>query len=81
MIEAENLDERRTLARRRAVAAVLRDVSARDVWEARKEAKVMLPAAPAVVVWEETVRLLDLEAVYQRQLEVELEKLEGKGAS
>ena len=81
MIEAENLDERRTLARRRAVAAVLRDVSARDVWEARKEAKVMLPAAPAVVVWEETVRLLDLEATYRRQLEAELEKLEGKGAS
>ena len=75
MIGAEDLDDRRTLARRKAVTAVLRDVDARDVWEARKEAKVMLPAAPPVVVWEETVRLLDLDTVYQRQLEAELEQL------
>ena len=81
MIEADHIDDRRTLARRMAVVAVLREQDPAEIWEARKEAKVMLPAAPAMVGWEETVRLLDLEAVYQRQLEVELKKLERKRAS
>lgn len=75
MIEADHIEDRRSLARRRAVVAVLRGQDPAEIWEARKEAKVMLPAAPAMVVWEETVRLLALKAVYQRQLEVELERL------
>ena len=81
MIDAEHLDDRRTLARRMAVVAALRDVDPAEIWEARKEAKVMLAAAPALVVWEHTVRLLDLEAEYQRQVKWQLEQLEGKRAS
>jgi hypothetical protein len=72
MIDTENVEHARLRARRRAVEVILKAEGPRDVWEARKEAKTMVPAAPALVVWEETIRLLGKTELYRQQVEVEL---------
>ncbi len=76
MIDTENVEHARLKARRKAVEVILKAEGPRDVWEARQQAKLMLPAAPAVVVWEETIRLLGRTELYRQQVEVELAKLE-----
>lgn len=81
MIETDHLDDGRTAARRKAVKSVLATLDPHDVWEVRKEAKLTMPAAPALVTWEEVIRLLGVEDVYQQQVELELGKLEASGGS
>lgn len=72
MIDADNVESTRL----KTAEAILKAEQLRDVWEARKVAKLMLPAAPAVVVWEETIRLLGKSELYRQQVEAELVKLE-----
>ena len=74
MIDADHIDNR-TAARRRAVKSVLATLDPVELWEARKEAKLTMPAAPALVTWEEVIRLLGVEDVYRQQVELELAKL------
>ena len=76
MIDTENVEHARLKARRKAVEVILKAEGPRDVWEARKQAKTMVPTAPAVVVWEETIRVLGKAELYRQQVEVELAKLE-----
>lgn len=78
MIETDHLDGGRAAARRAAVAVVLAAENPRDVWEARKEAKSTMPAAPALVTWEEVIRLLGLRDLYEQQVELELAKLRSR---
>ena len=76
MIDTQDVEHARLKARRKVVESILRAEPPREVWQARQQAKLTLPAAPAMVVWEEVVRLLGKDEDYRQQVEVELAKFE-----